>query len=227
VFWLSYFAFQRGETEDYRDVLFKSFCPLVSLDLDKEWRPIWHASHESVLVEFVDKVDFYFRKWVDSPASKAYMKDVEANRLLFRHLIYTNVGRRRRTTIPGFEIRWLREYVTADGTAHRGIPWKFREIYDFFKPLSRVTDTAIISVPSPPHTSLTPYVPRLVAHLRPSNLLQRPQLLPPPPPPRHRLLTAGTNTISLPSDPPNEINPFNPGTHNSPPSRTQSSSNVF
>src|SRR5271155_2961193 len=64
----------------------------------------------------------------------------------FINLVCTDVGRRRRTTIPGFEIRWLREYVTADGKPHRGIPWKFREIYDFFKPLSRATATAIISV---------------------------------------------------------------------------------
>src|SRR5271155_1744100 len=67
----------------------------------------------------------------------------------FINLVCTDVGRRRRTTIPGFEIRWLREYVTADGKPHHGIPWKFREIYDFFKPLSRVTDTAVISVSSP------------------------------------------------------------------------------
>jgi hypothetical protein len=83
VFWLSYFAFQRGETQDFRDVLFKSFCPIVSSDLEKEWRVIWHAAHESVLVEFVNRVDFYFRKWVESPAAKAYMEDVEASRYVF------------------------------------------------------------------------------------------------------------------------------------------------
>jgi hypothetical protein len=83
VFWLSYFAFQRGETKDFRDPLFKRLCPTVSSDLEKEWRVIWHASHESVLVEFVNKVEFYFRKWVESPAAKAYMKDVEANRYTF------------------------------------------------------------------------------------------------------------------------------------------------
>ena len=80
MFWLSYFAFQRGETEDFRDALFNSVCPNVSSDLSVEWRAIWHASHESVLVEFVNKVDFYFRKWVESPAAKAYMKDVEVSR---------------------------------------------------------------------------------------------------------------------------------------------------
>src|SRR5271170_2305728 len=95
----------------------------------------------------------------------------------FINLVCIDVGRRRRTTIPGFEIRWLREYVTADGKSHRGIPWKFREIYEFFKPLSRVTDTAVISV------SFPLAFPRLVAHLSRRNLLQRPWLLPLPPPP--------------------------------------------
>jgi hypothetical protein len=56
------------------------------------------------------------------------------------------MSRRSKQTIPGFEIRWLREYVTEDGESHRGIQWKSREIFDFFKPLSRITETTIISV---------------------------------------------------------------------------------
>ena len=82
MFWLSYFAFQRGETQDFRDAFFNVVCPETSFDLSVEWRAIWHASHESVLVEFENRVDFYFRKWVESPAAKAYMEDVEAKRLL-------------------------------------------------------------------------------------------------------------------------------------------------
>jgi len=41
-------------------------------------RALWHSVHEGLMSKFVKKIDFYFQKWLHSPAAKAYKEEVVA-----------------------------------------------------------------------------------------------------------------------------------------------------
>jgi len=41
-------------------------------------RSFWHAVHEEFMSVFVKKFDFYYQKWLRTPAAKAYKQEVTA-----------------------------------------------------------------------------------------------------------------------------------------------------
>ena len=57
--------------------MFNKFCPPGMGDTEKSrCRALWHSMHEDLISKFVNKIDFYFQKWLRSPAAKAYKDEL-------------------------------------------------------------------------------------------------------------------------------------------------------
>ena len=49
-------------------------------------RSFWHTVHEELMGTFVKKLDFYYQKWLRSPAAKAYKDEVVSLKYYVPHL---------------------------------------------------------------------------------------------------------------------------------------------
>jgi hypothetical protein len=148
VFWLSYFAWQRGEGEEKRDNLFEQFCPKGLKDVEKEkYRALWHSVHETLMQQFVQKFDHYFQKWLESPAAKAYASDVATQKYFRFSSDFSDYSRRRKIVIPPVKFESFTQHKGLDGVIQPGVvEWGLATVYDIFRPLARVSDVATVKV---------------------------------------------------------------------------------